>query len=891
MKKYIFTLLLLASNFTFSQVTEGQVLQEAKARNITNRTQAMEAMKANGISEAQARQMARKQGINYDDFLNSYFPNQENKTSDPSNEDPDSSFLEESVDEQLVDDESVNDESVDDESVDEESDDEVIKTSTLKPRGKYFGYNIFNKNPFLEKEYLLGNINEGYLISPGDKLRLIVFGTNSLEMEATVDRNGNINIPNYGLFFAAGNTFKTLKSRLQNYLGKYFSGLISNPQSTFLDVSLTQLRPTKVIVMGQVGAPGPQILTTQANPLAALYAAGGVTTEGSLRTIKIYRNNKLIHTLDLYDYITTGKLSKDIGLTNNDVVFVPPRITSMALTGSVKNEGIYELKPNEGLKDLIHYSGGLPPTAIKNKVNIKRIKLQSETEFNRELITINYEQALSQNKMVPLNDRDVIKFFSILDIVENIVSIGGHVYQPGEYALSQYPTLKTLITDAAKGILIDTYLKKVDVIGLILPEEEIGLTSYNLSDILSGKVNVILKENDMVTIYSKAQIEGNGGIMISGYGVIGGTKNYPWLENQSLYDLIFINTPFENPDFTTNVLSSRLDLTRLNKATGLYKTQSYNLTNLEQLKKTMLDPYDKVILFNKGVNERISKRVSVGGFVKNATELSLQEQMYVEDALLLAGGFNELADKDMVYVNREDLDPLTENISTLYTVEIDKDYLLGKTDKPSNGFILMDRDIISVRKQLGIEPQTVINLQGELNYPRSFISEFDQISYKDLIFAGGGLTQNALLEASTVVRDGRLLAVDLSTINKNQQLFESGDIVTFAKNRGEVSVSGAVEEESYFIWEANKKAKYYIKNSGGKIRGEADESYVSLPNGKTKKINFFKNPRVLPNSEIVVTRKVKKEKRERKEDGLEKVLSVASLLVTLLTSVVLVNRI
>ena len=883
MKKYIFILLLLASNFTFSQVTEGQVLQEAKARNITNRNQAMDAMKANGISEAQARQMARKQGINYDDFLNSYFPNQENKTSDPSNEDPDSSFLEESSD-----DDSVDDETVDDETVEDESEEEVIKTSALKPRGNYFGYNIFNKNPFLEKEYLLGNIDEGYLISPGDKLRLIVFGTNSLEMEATVDRNGNINIPNYGLFFAAGNTFKTLKSRLQNYLGKYFSGLISNPQSTFLDVSLTQLRPTKVIVMGQVGAPGPQLLTTQANPLAALYAAGGVTVEGSLRTIKIYRNNQLIHTLDLYDYITTGKLSKDISLTNNDVVFVPPRISSMALTGSVKNQGIYELKPNEGLKDLIHYSGGLPATAIKNKVNIKRIKLQSDSEFNRELITINYEKALSQNKMVPLNDLDVIKFFSILDIVENIVSISGNVYQPGEYALSQYPTLKALITDAAKGILADTYLKKVDVIGLILPEEEIGLTSYNLSDILSGKVNVLLKENDMVTIYSEAQIEGAQEITISGYGVRGGTKNYPWLENQSLYDLIFSNTEFENPDFTTNVLSSRLDLMRLNKATGFYKTQSYNLTNLEQLKKTMLDPYDKVILFNQGVNERINKRVSVGGFVKNPSEMSLQEQMYVEDALLLAGGFNELADKDMVYLNREDLDPLTENISTLYTVEIDKDYLLGKTDKPSNGFILMDRDIISVRKQLGIEPPTVINLQGELNYPRSFISEFEQINYEDLILAGGGLTQNALLEASTVIRDGRLLAVDLSTVKKNQQLFESGDVVTFAKNRGEVSVSGAIEQENYFIWEADKKAKYYIKNSGGKIRGEADESYVSLPNGKTKKINFFNNPRVLPNSEIVVTRKVEKE-RVRREDGLSRVLSVATVLVTLLTSVVLVQ--
>ena len=100
----------------------------------------------------------------------------------------------------------------------------------------------------------------------------------------------------------------------------------------------------------------------------------------------------------------------------------------------------------------------------------------------------------------------------------------------------------------------------------------------------------LLKENDMVTIYSEAQIEGAQEITISGYGVRGGTKNYPWLENQSLYDLIFSNTEFENPDFTTNVLSSRLDLMRLNKATGFYKTQSYNLTNLEQLKTKFEHP-------------------------------------------------------------------------------------------------------------------------------------------------------------------------------------------------------------------------------------------------------------------------------------------------------------
>ena len=115
-----------------------------------------------------------------------------------------------------------------------------------------------------------------------------------------------LTFPDYGVFFAAGNNFKTLRKRLHIYLGKFFSGLLTTPQNTFLDVSLTQLKPTKVVVVGQVNAPGPQILTTQANPLAALYAAGGVKTTGSLREIRIYRNNKLFETVDLYDYISFG---------------------------------------------------------------------------------------------------------------------------------------------------------------------------------------------------------------------------------------------------------------------------------------------------------------------------------------------------------------------------------------------------------------------------------------------------------------------------------------------------------------------------------------------------------------------------------------------------------
>jgi protein involved in polysaccharide export with SLBB domain len=303
----------------------------------------------------------------------------------------------------------------------------------------------------------------------------------------------------------------------------------------------------------------------------------------------------------------------------------------------------------------------------------------------------------------------------------------------------------------------------------------------------------------------------------------------------------------------------------------------------------MLKPYDKVVIYNKGVNERLNQSISVGGYVKSPTALPLQEQMYVEDAILLAGGFEDMADQDLVYINREDRDPSTAAISTAFTISIDQDYLLGKTNQPKHGFTLMDKDIITVRKQLGVEAASVITIKGEVNYPRNFIAEFEQLNFQELITAAGGLKPTALLSASRIVRDGKVLAVDLTKLPKNQQIFENGDVVTFAKNRGEVFVTGAVEQENYFVWEANKKAKYYLKNSGGKLK-EADRSYLTLPNGKSKKINFFNNPIVLPDSKIVVNRKVKKE-RVRNGDGLSKVLSVATILTSLVTSVVLVSQI
>ena len=125
-----------------------------------------------------------------------------------------------------------------------------------------------------------------------------------------------------------------------------------------------------------------------------MYASGGISTSGTLRDVKVYRNNKLIKTIDLYDYITQGNIDQDIRLANNDILFVGPRLSSVTLSGTVKKSAIYELRPNESLQDLFQYSGGLPVGASLNNVNVSRIKpfkdREQELVFDRFLTTINF---------------------------------------------------------------------------------------------------------------------------------------------------------------------------------------------------------------------------------------------------------------------------------------------------------------------------------------------------------------------------------------------------------------------------------------------------------------------------------------------------------------------
>ena len=868
---YTFVIIsLLFSTISFSQ-TEQDVISEANRLEINSREKAISELASRGISESQAKEMAQLRGIDFDTFLDNYLKNNN----------AGSKVAKATVSNDVVTDLKV----VPLNTVQMVTPKEVVEPKEVED---YFGYDIFVNNPFGEKDYLLGNIDEGYILAPGDELRITVFGDNNLEFVSKIDLNGNISFPNLGVFFAAGNSFATIKNRLKVFLGKYYSGLLSSPNRTFLDVSLTQIRPVKVSVLGNVTTPGPHLVNGMATVLNALYASGGINTSGTLRDVKVYRNNKLIKTIDLYDYITQGNIDQDIRLANNDVLFVGPRISSVTLQGEVKKAAIYEIKDGETLESLFKFSGGLSAVASTNAVNVSRIKpfkdRNQELVFDRFLTTVNYSN--QNSKGFVLTDGDLVTVQEILTKQKNKVFIEGNVNAPGSYALDIYKDLKTLINTGAKGVSMNTYFQKLDI-NREDGQGNLSFKTYNLSSVLNDKVTVALQENDRVKIYSLEEVRGEQTVTISGF--VSEPKTVFWSENLSIFDLIFQSVSYDELEFQSKVLTSRLDLKRFDEQTGLYNLSQYSIDKLEDLKTTYLMPKDEVVLYTKSVSEDIAPTFRVLGRVTDPGEFSLGNSMYVEDAILMAGGFLEDAEKTYVNINRLDRDIETGSYSKLETYQVDMDYLLGITKTPSNPFILQNKDIVTVFAPIRAFEQPVISVRGEVKYPQNIVLDNDQVSMKKIIDLAGGFTTNSNIKSSYIVRDSLKLFVDIDKSLGSQSTFLiDEDILVIGSNLDPIKTSGGLVNPTIFSWDKGKKAKYYIKKSGG-TKKRIESMVVLQANGKSEKIGFFKNPTVYPGAQIIIT-----EKPEKIDDGKSKFLDdfvrIFSVITGALTTIILTKN-
>jgi len=768
----------------------------------------------------------------------------------------------------------------------------VARDTTPSPKGTqgldYFGYDLFKHIPAAFEPNAVGPVDPGYLVGPGDVLRLTVWGEAEFQYQLEVDREGRIFIPNVGQVFVMGTPLNTLEEKLKKQLSKYYSGLATRPPRAFMDVSITKLRPLRIFVMGEVMQPGGYTISSYATVFNALYSVGGPLVRGSLRNVKVLRDNKVVATVDLYDYLLRGDQTSDVRLQNNDLVFIPPRGKTVSIRGEVRRPAIYELKETEHLATLINYAGGLLSTAYLDHAQIDRVKpfeQRTKGTEDRIVVDISLKDSLGKGgKDVILTDADDVQIFSILDEKKNFVSIQGPVWRPGRFELGKIKTIKDLIA-AAEGLKPDTYLGKGDL-ERIRPNLTREFVTFDVAKALKGEMehDIELREKDAVRLYSIHEIEFDKTVSITGH--VKSPQTIPYADSLTLYDLVFKAGGLLDPEFRKSTYLGRADLVRLNSDMMTKRIIPFNLQRLleDSTYNVPILPRDEVIVYGIGVTEVTDKYVTINGHVKSPGKYPLRSNMTLNDLVLLAGGFTEDASVLQAEVSRIRPEGLQgDSLSVILHPKLTRDFAhevsseplneLSKGDPARNGdFYLQYMDQVLIRPNPDFKPQQNVTVEGEMLYPGTYAIQHKGERLSEILSRAGGPTKIAYLGGAQFYRGGKRLIIDFKEAyekkDENQDIMMlPGDRVTIPPRPRTVFVTGEVNNPGLQVFIDGLSVSDYIDRAGGRT-DSAQYALLTLPTGETQKVSFgwfSRDPSVLEGSTIVVTKKPAEPPPERKE--------------------------
>ena len=376
---------------------------------------------------------------------------------------------------------------------------QLLKEKELDQK-KVFGRDIFNNKELTFEPNMNIATPQNYKLGPGDAVFIDIYGASQKTIEGTISPDGEITIDGFGPVHVSGLTVAQANSKLRSTLGARYS-------SSQIKLTVGQTKTIMVNVMGEVKVPGTYTLSAFATVFHALYMAGGTNELGTLRSIKVYRNNKLVTVVDIYDYILNGKLTGNIRLADNDVIVVGPYDCLVNITGKVKRPMYYEMKRNESLSTLLKYSGGFAGDAYTKSVRVVRKTGQQRSVFNIE----EFDMASFH-----VSDGDSVSVDSILPRYENTVELKGAVFRPGLYQLGNNINSVRSLIEHAEGITEEAFTNRA-VMHRMKADRTLEVVSVDLAGILNGtSADIPLKENDVLFVPTKQDAMGDRTITIHG---------------------------------------------------------------------------------------------------------------------------------------------------------------------------------------------------------------------------------------------------------------------------------------------------------------------------------------------------------------------------------------
>jgi protein involved in polysaccharide export with SLBB domain len=752
--------------------------------------------------------------------------------------------------------------------------DEVLPPSTI------YGQHIFrNKDIVSYVEGASIQASNSYVLGAGDKIGISLWGISELDAILEISKDGYIKPQGMSRINLKGITLGKAKQLLRSRFSNYYR--FGKDQ---FEVTVTYPRPITIHIVGEVMNSGSFTMPAVNTAFNALAAAGGPSDIGSVRKIKIIRPSGKNKVMDIYEYLLDPTISKDYYLQDNDIIHVGVAEKLISVQGAVRRPFKYELEPNEQLKDLIKYAGGLQPNAYRGNFQVKRFVNDSE-----KIIDVNYGELVNSTSDFNLNGGDAVVIGTIPKPYKNFVEITGSVDLPGRYELEAGMKVVDLVD---KGVLAE--YAKTDLAYLLRTRLD-GTISYSkislVDAVQGGTDNLLLTPKDKLVVFSKQKYLDQYEVSINGAIRAPSKYKYDPSEKLTVEDLVILGgglrrdaTDFAYiyrtiPENTSEKEYIRIDIKNA-------------IDNPDSPDNLVLQPNDQIQILSK-LTYIDDFSVRVAGAVRSPGEYQYHPSLSLKDVLTLSGGLKMTASSNRIDIFRVVINNNELTKSIVATVAVDENLEM------SSEFKLEPFDQIVVRSVPQFELQQFVTIEGEVKFPGPYALIDDNEKLTNLIKRAGGLTEESFPAGATLYReDGGtgfvVLRLDEALKSNNDIhnfILKKGDVITIPKQKDLVTITGATRAIELYpeniaksgkinvAYHKRKRAKWYVDEYAAGIgdNGRSRLITVEYPNGeikRTKNFLFFKvYPQVTEGSVVKVGVKPPKppkaagEKREKIDWG------------------------
>ncbi len=626
---------------------------------------------------------------------------------------------------------------------------------------KQFGYDLFAGAPTTFAPAANIPVPLSYVMGADDNVLIQLYGKQNETYDLVISRDGTLQFPGIGPILVAGMSFSDMQEMLKDTIDKQLIGVKAS-------ISLGVLRSIRVFVLGEVERPGSYTVSSLSTMTNALFASGGIKGIGSLRNIQLKRAGKMVAQMDLYDLLLQGDTSADAMLMPGDVIFVPPVRKTVGVIGEVRRPAIYELNKEKNMQQLLQLAGGLLPTAYSRIASIQRITEKGERTYKD--IDLRIDAANEK-----LYDGDVLKVFSVLDKVENVVLLQGHVRR--ELGVSWFKGMR--ITDAIPSV--DVLLPNVDLSYALIQREvkadkSIEILGVDLAKVFAdpkGEENIKLASGDKITVFKMGEgraeeltelveelkqqaTQNSPAKIVTIEGNIRSPGEYPLHKGMTLKGVISVASDLLPRTDLDYVLIKRVD-----NSTGEINVIQTSLNQQGQAGDFQIESEDTVLIFDKvgdrqellePLIEELSGNiefsttapiVNIEGQVRFPGDYPYMQGMSVDDLVKAAGGYLQsvyLQDAEITRFEVKDaVKRQVANIKVNLTADADTTEI-----KPY--------DRLFVRQIPDWNEVETVEIWGEVKFPGVYTVSKNDTLYQ-LVQRAGGLTEYADPNAAVFSRE------------------------------------------------------------------------------------------------------------------------------------------